>query len=223
MLNYILFCLLSVVICYFAGGIMFGVIVSKLTAHDDIRNHGSGNAGATNMLRVLGLKAGVITFLFDMIKCFLSMVLCKYFIILPASQGLELNVFLQPQTVLYYCGFAALIGHSFPVLFKFKGGKAVAGSLGVLLCLDWQIALSVLLVFVIVVLFTKTVSLGSILGAIQFILANYFVSDGLASMPRLYINLWGLIIGGLVIIRHKENIGRLLKGEEKPISFKSKK
>jgi len=223
MLNYILLCLLSVAICYFAGGIMFGVIISKLTSHDDIRNHGSGNAGATNMLRVLGLKAGVITFAFDMIKCFLALILCKYLIIIPASQGLELNIIFQPQTVLYYCGFAALIGHSFPVLFKFKGGKAVAGSLGVLLCLDWQVALSVLLVFVIVVVLTKTVSLGSIMGATQFIFANFFVSSGLAFFPRLYINLWGLIIGGLVIIRHKENITRLLKGEEKPISFKSKK
>ena len=223
MLNYVLLCLLSVVICYFAGGIMFGVIISKLTAHDDIRNHGSGNAGATNMLRVLGLKAGLITFVCDAVKCFLAMILCKYLIIIPASQGLELSFVLEPQTVLYYCGFAALIGHSFPVLFKFKGGKAVAGSLGVLLCLDWQVALSVLLVFVVVVVLTKTVSLGSILGAIQFILATFFVSDGLTLLPRLYINLWGLIIGGLVIIRHKENIARLLKGEEKSISFNSKK
>ena len=222
MLNYLLLCLLSVVICYFAGGIMFGVIISKISAKDDIRNHGSGNAGATNMLRVLGLKAGVITFVFDMIKCFVAMILCKYLIILPASEGLQLGIFFQPQTVMYYCGFAALFGHSYPVLFKFKGGKAVAGSLGVLLCLNWQVALAVLLTFLMVVVLTRIVSLGSIMGALQFIILNFFLSSGLELLPRLYIILWGLVIGGFVIFRHKENIGRLLKGEEKPISFKSK-
>ena len=222
MLNYMLMCLLSVVICYFAGGIMFGVILSKLFNKDDIRNHGSGNAGATNMLRVHGVKAGVVTFLLDMVKCFASMTLCKYLLILPAAQGLNLNILLDPQIVLHYCGFAALMGHSFPVLFKFKGGKAVAGSLGVLLCLNWQVALAVLLVFAIIVLITGIVSLGSIMGAVEFIILTFFLSNGAPVFDRLYIILWGLIIGGLVIIRHKENIGRLLKGEEKPISFKSK-
>ena len=222
MLNYMLMCLLSVVICYLAGGIMFGVILSKLFNKDDIRNHGSGNAGATNMLRVHGVKAGVVTFLLDMIKCFVSMTLCKYLLILPAAQGLNLNILLDPQIVLHYCGFAALMGHSFPILFKFKGGKAVAGSLGVLLCLNWQVALAVLLVFAIIVLITKIVSLGSIMGAVEFIILTFFLSSGAPVLDRLYIILWGLIIGGLVIIRHKENIGRLIKGEEKPISFKSK-
>ena len=222
MLNYMLMCLLSVVICYLAGGIMFGVILSKLFNKDDIRNHGSGNAGATNMLRVHGVKAGVVTFLLDMIKCFASMTLCKYLLILPAAEGLTLNVLLDPQIVFHYCGFAALMGHSFPILFKFKGGKAVAGSLGVLLCLNWQVALAVLLVFAIIVLITRIVSLGSIMGAVEFIILTYFLSSGAPVLDRLYIILWGLIIGGLVIIRHKENIGRLIKGEEKPISFKSK-
>ena len=222
MLNYMLMCLLSVVICYLAGGIMFGVILSKIFNKDDIRNHGSGNAGATNMLRVHGVKAGVVTFLLDMIKCFASMTLCKYLLILPAAQGLSLNILLDPQIVLHYCGFAALMGHSFPILFRFKGGKAVAGSLGVLFCLNWQVALAVLLVFATVVLITKIVSLGSIMGAVEFIILTYFLSSGAPILDRLYIILWGLIIGGLVIIRHKENIGRLIKGEEKPISFKSK-
>lgn len=223
MLNYLLLCLLSIVICHLVGGIMFGVIISKLAVKDDVRQHGSGNAGATNMLRVFGLKAGVVTFVLDTVKCFAAMMLCKYLIIIPASQGVAMNIFIEPTTVMYYCGFAALLGHSFPVLFKFKGGKAVAGSLGVLLCLDWQVALAVLLVFIVVVVLTRIVSLGSIMGALQFIILNYFLSAGLDLLPRLYIILWGIMIGGLVIVRHKENIGRLMKGEEKPISFKSKK
>ncbi len=222
MLNYLLLCLLSVTICYLFGGLMFGIIISKVATKDDIRQHGSGNAGATNMLRVFGIKAGIVTFALDMLKCLAAMLICKFFIVVPASQGLVHNVFTHPDTVMYYCGFATLFGHSYPLFFKFKGGKAAAGSLGVLLCLNWQVALAVLLVFTITVVLTKIVSLGSILGAVEFIILNFFLSSGYELWPRVYIVVWGIMIGGLVIVRHKENIGRLMKGEEKPISLKSK-
>ncbi len=220
---YLLKCLLSVIICYFAGGIMFGIIISKLATKDDIRQHGSGNAGATNMLRVFGLKAGIVTFALDMLKCLGAILLCKYLLIYPAAEALDgakLNIFIAPETVVYYCGFFTLLGHSFPAFFKFKGGKAASGALGVLYCLNWQIATAVFIVFVIVVLLTKTVSLGSILGATEFIILNFFLSADMPMPDRLYIILLGVLIGGLVIVRHKENIIRLRKGEEKPVSFK---
>ncbi len=220
MTQYMILCAVSVVICYLFGSIMFGVIISKIASKDDVRQHGSGNAGATNVLRVLGLKAGLITFAGDMIKCIIAMLLCKYLLILPYSEGLELNIMLQPQTVMYYCGFAALIGHSFPLFFQFKGGKAVSSSLGVLLCINWQVALAVLLAFIVVVVLTRIVSLGSIMGALQFIILTFFMSESLPILDRLYITLWGLMIGCLVIIRHKQNISRLMSGEEKPINLK---
>ena len=222
MLNYLLICLLSVVICYLIGGIMFGIIVSKLAKHDDVRKYGSGNAGATNMLRVFGIKAGIVTFVLDVVKCLAAILLCKYLLILPFSQGLDHNVFTHPDSVIYYCGFATLFGHSSPVFFKFKGGKAAAGAVGVMLCLNWQVALAVLVVFTVVAVLTRIVSLGSILGAVVYIILNFFTSVSYEPLPRLYIVLLGALVGGLVIIRHKENISRLMKGEEKPISLKSK-
>ena len=223
MSQYILFCVISVLVCYLFGSIMCGVILTKLTTNDDVRNHGSGNAGATNVLRVHGMKAGLITFAGDMVKCVIAMLLCKYLLILPAAEGLKLNILLDPQTIMYYCGFAALIGHSFPIFFQFKGGKAVSSSLGVLLCIDWKIALAVLLAFIVVVVLTRIVSIGSIMGALQFIILTFFMSLDMPILDHLYISRWGLIIGGLVIVRHKQNIGRLFAGEEKPINLRKQK
>ena len=146
-----LVCFVVAIIAYLIGSINFSVILSKKMAGFDIREKGSGNAGSTNMLRSVGKKAALITLLCDILKGIVSILIA----ILIGNIFKDLNKALLVQIA----GLAVVIGHTFPVFFKFKGGKGVATALGIILLTNWQIGLICLIFGVILIIVTKMVSL----------------------------------------------------------------
>ena len=195
--------LLAIVLSYLVGSIPNGYIAGKLFKGIDIRDYGSGNIGFTNVLRVLGVVPGIIVLLADVGKGVVA--------VLAISQlgGIQSNALTPYMREL--CGGLAMIGHVWTIFLKFRGGKGVATSLGVFIGLFWQAGLISLGVWIVLVAITRYVSLGSILLCISFCIAT-FVTGG------QYI--WGvrilaLAITAIVIYRHKGNIQRLIKGEER--------
>ena len=145
------------VIAYLIGSINSSILISKAVTGKDIRTSGSGNAGATNMLRTMGKKYAVITLVIDILKGVVALLLAKLAINLGAY-----------TSATYIAGVAVVLGHNFPVFFGFKGGKGVATSLGVVLLLDWKIGLITLVVALAIMAISKYVSLGSITAAVVF-------------------------------------------------------
>lgn len=184
---------------YLIGSVNFSIILSKAMTGKDIRESGSGNAGATNMLRTYGKKMGALTLLLDVLKGVIAVWLVRRFS--------------NSDTLAYFAGLFVILGHNFPIYFGFKGGKGVATSLGVVLVLDWRVGLIVALAAILIMAFTRYVSLGSICGGALFIIieiAKALITDDI-SIVRL---ICAVLIGGLLIIRHHENIRRLLSGTE---------
>lgn len=223
MTTYLIALIACFVLCYLMGSVIFGVIISKLTAGVDVRKSGSGNAGATNVMRTVGVGAAVVTFLCDALKCAAAVLISKYLILLPVARNAAIPELLGVNYMVYLLGFFAMLGHSYPVFFKFKGGKAVASSVGVLYCINWQVATFVLLIFAVCVVLTRIVSLGSVLGAVQFVILSFAYSVGNPPLIRLYVTLLASTLALLVIIRHSDNIKRLMKGEEAPLKRKKAK
>ena len=185
----------------------------------DIRSEGSGNAGTTNSLRVLGIKAGLITFAGDLCKAILAVLLVKV---------LFRNAYPDAVRILeLYAGFGAVLGHNFPFYLKFKGGKGIAVTAGMILSTDIRIAAVCLIVFIVIVAVTRYVSLGSLVISVLFLVG--LVVDGqmgMFGMAQKYLfEMYG--IGALFVlsafIRHRANIGRLRNGTESKISFSKKK
>lgn len=197
---------------YMLGSVNAAVIISKLLYKSDIRQHGSGNAGTTNMLRTYGKKAAVLTFLVDLIKgvfaCFLA-----WIVITLSGKGDEWRV-----VCVVAAGFGAILGHNWPVYFGFKGGKGVLTSFAVTLFIAPVPALIALGVFIIVVAITRYVSLGSILAAVSLPLMVFFAGDYLGSVGGLsLIFVFCLLSAALLIYRHHANIVRLVKGTESKV------
>lgn len=207
---------LCMVIPYLLGSLNFGLIISDKKYHDDIRNHGSGNAGTTNMLRTYGKRAAALTMLGDMLKAVIAVAL-GYLI-------LNLNVTSADGTASAYdplgaaiAGLFVMLGHMFPCFFRFKGGKGVATAAMVILMIHPISFVICLLVFVIIVVGTKFVSLGSIMGLILYpVILNAFE-------PSRGSNMFAIIMAVLVVWAHRENIKRLLAGKESKISLGKKK
>jgi len=201
-------------IAYLFGSIPTAIIAGKLLKGIDIREHGSGNAGATNVLRILGWKAGLIVLLIDMLKGFVPV-----FWITPILIGA--NDFLIYYQIL--AAFTAIIGHIWTIFAGFKGGKGVGTAAGVFLGLA-PLALSFgLLIFIIVVALTRYVSLGSLLGALGFLamlIAQRFIFQN--DIPDILLFV-GIIIVFLIWIAHRENIKRLLSGTENKVRFSGNK
>lgn len=181
---------------YAMGNISPATILGKIK-NVDIRKEGSGNPGTTNVLRVLGKKYAVITLLVDILKGVVAVILGKL---------------LFGDIVGMIAGLFAFIGHVFPVIFKFKGGKGVATALGIILTVSWQIGLAVLGIALLFMIITRTVSAGSVAGAIVFPVIIYF------NHPELTV--WAVLMALIVLVRHRENIKRLVSGTESKISFK---
>lgn len=209
------------VICIFIGYVlgMFqtGYIYGKLH-HVDIRQHGSGNAGATNTLRTLGWKAGLITFAGDLGKAMLAMLIGWLLFRDKYADGVKL--------LEMYAGFGAVLGHNFPFYMKFKGGKGIACTAGFILAFYPPMAPLCLLLFIVIVAVTRYVSLGSILVMICFWvqlvlfgqLGHLDVNPNL--MPEIYIV--GALFSVMGIWRHRENIKRLITGKENKFSMGNK-
>lgn len=181
---------------YLMGSIPTAVIYGRLVHGVDVRKHGSGNAGATNSLRVLGKKAGLTVLVIDMIKGIIPILLTRHF-------------FSTDAETLILVGFAAVIGHLLPIFARFKGGKGIATSFGIILALQPVAALVCLLVFIAVVYFSKYVSLGSLAGSLSFLVYSFI------AMPdqRLF-QLMCFVLFLVLVYTHRENIKRLLNGTE---------
>lgn len=193
MVDYLLACTLA----YLIGSIPSGLILGKLFWHTDLRKYGSHNIGATNAWRTLGKVPGIIVFLADSFKG-------------QAGVLLGLSLIGTPLAAILG-GFLAIIGHSFSIFLRFRGGKGVATSLGVLTMLMGNVTLIVFLCWLTIVYTTRYVSLGSVVaGALTPILAAAF------SYPMEYI-VFSVIAAILVIVRHRENIKRLMNGTENKI------
>lgn len=202
------------IIAYLLGSISFSVIISKKMAGFDVREKGSGNAGSTNVLRTVGKKAAAITLVCDILKGVVAILIAL--LAGKIVQGLDNALLVQ------LAGVFVIIGHTFPIFFKFKGGKGIATSLGVLLMINWQIGLICLVFALILMALTKMVSVGSIAAAILFpvlvlfINQNYIVAD---SNNWSYL-IFSIIIAVLVIFNHRENLKRIFTGKENKLSFK---
>jgi len=181
---------------YLAGAVPFGMIIARKVADMDITQRGSGNIGATNVARELGLKWGLLTLLLDLLKGFIPVSL---FAVFSPNQDLGLAVI----------GLSALLGHQFSVFKKFRGGKGVATALGVYLALAPLSTLVAVVVFVLTVAVSKFVSLSSLLSACIMPVLFVFTGRGWVLITA------SILMAGLICLKHRENIQRLIRGEER--------
>ena len=207
---------ISLLIGYVFGLLQSGYLYGKFVKNTDIRQHGSGNAGSTNILRVFGVKSALIVFLGDFFKAVVAMFIARK---LFGGTG-------NGDLYAMYAGLGVTLGHDFPFYMNFKGGKGIASMAGILTAMDLRITAVCLLIFVALVYLTRFVSLGSILVSIAFGVMNiYFCWKGYYNVlpgncPEVYAIT--LFLTGLAIQRHHANIGRLLSGTENKISFSKK-
>lgn len=201
----------EIVLAYLIGSVPSAVWFGKLIYGVDVRQHGSGNAGATNVIRVLGYKAGIPVLLFDVFKGWLAVQLVSWF----PPEGLA------PDLIVYVsigAALAAVLGHVFPVFAGFRGGKGVGTLAGVGIALYPLALLVVVAVFILVLALTRYVSLASMVGALLFPLAVFFVS-GERNLGLLVLS---LIVAVFVPLTHRKNIQRLVRGEERKFDFRKK-
>lgn len=207
--------LLALLMGYFLGCFPTGYCVGKIKGVD-IRNYGSGNTGATNTLRTLGWGAAAVTFIGDCAKTILAIVLAN---LLFHTSGFDMTI------IELYAGLGAVLGHNFPFYFKFKGGKGIACTAGLTFALFPGVVPVCLTVFVLCIMLSKYVSLGSIMMAILFVLQifvfNYYGILGVPETSVYEFDTLVLILGVLAIFQHRENIVRLFKGTENKLGQKS--
>ena len=196
--------LITVVAGYFLGNLNGAFLMYKLFAHEDIRKSGSGNAGLTNFMRNFGPSKGIWVLVIDIAKAVLACLIGKL-LLAPLGMG---------QLGLMIGALAVSIGHDFPVLLGFHGGKGIVCGFSVALCADWRCALIILAVFAISLYFTRYVSLSSILGA-----AAFCISFAVLHWNEPVVAVIGVLIGLLAIFMHRANIKRLIDGTEKKATF----
>ena len=206
-------------VAYLLGSISFSVIISKKMAGFDVREKGSGNAGATNMLRSVGKKGAVLTLIGDCLKGVVAIL----FAIIVGKIAKNADKALLVQLA----GIAVVLGHTFPIFFGFKGGKGVATSLGVLLMSNWQIGLICLVFAVVLMALTRMVSLGSCAAAVLFPVLTLFINQHYTVLTdgksgRVYF-VYSVILAIIVLYNHRSNIKRILSGTENKLSFKNTK
>ena len=197
--------LLAALVGYLLGSISFSVIFSKKLAGVDVREKGSKNAGSTNVLRVAGKQAAAL------IAILIAIIIGNIIKADNNAKGLLVEI----------AGLAVVLGHTFPCFFNFKGGKGVATSLGVLMMINWRIGLICLVFALIIMIVFKIVSIGSIMAAILFpVLCLFIPWNFIVPGSRISFVIFSIILALMVIFNHRSNIGRLLAGEEKQLSFK---
>ena len=202
---------LILLIGYLIGGFQTAILIGR-NQGIDIRDHGSGNAGATNTLRVLGLKSALIVFVGDMLKAVMAIVISNFLF--------KNNSQLSYLLIAIYAGVGAIIGHNWPVYFHFKGGKGIAVSVATLFMIDYRIGIIASIIFIICVLLTRYVSLGSILLTLSAPISLALLYHGTTH----FVEAVGLItvIPLLAIYRHRGNVGRLIGGTESKLGQKNK-
>ena len=193
---------------YFLGCFNGAVIVSKYILRNDIRNHGSGNAGLTNFYRVFGGGLTLVVILCDVVKAIIAVLI---------GSGL-FGLFLENAVLgKYWAGLFCLLGHMFPCMFHFKGGKGILSGGTIAIMIDWRVALVVWGGFLILAVLTKWVSLGSIWAGASFPFVTWFVYQDVILL------LLAVVIGGLIVWKHRGNLKRILSGTESKFSFHHKK
>lgn len=223
--------LLSVIAAYLIGSVNFAVVITEKLNKVDVRNYGSGNAGTTNVLRVAGPVAGALTFVLDAVKGVLAALLGFFVFRYLNTAYPDVSIF-NPIYGEYLCGVVCCVGHCWPIFFSFKGGKAAATSLGVF-SVCCPVAMGVgLILFIITMIITRTVSLGSLIGIsialITTVILNCFNIFGYGiyggeQVNCLVIALFCIMQEFIVVYRHKENIKRIMNGTEKKLSVKRSK
>lgn len=214
-----LFC--AALLAYLIGSIPTAVWIGVRFYGKDVRDFGSGNAGATNTFRVLGKKAGIIVMLVDVLKGFIATE--SAFWIINVASLVTINDLLLSKIIFYKLifGCLAVLGHIFPVYVGFRGGKGVATLLGMMLSVDWKITLICVGIFIIVLLLSKYVSLGSLLATLAFpllLLVPYFRPED------SILIVFGFLMFSIVAITHQKNIQKIITGQEnKARIFKKKK
>lgn len=191
-----------VILSYFLGSLSTGFLIAKYIYKIDLKNIGSGNIGATNVMRALGKKMGILTLLGDALKGMIPTMFAMLYKPYPINQPL-----------IFFCALSAFLGHLFPFYLKFKGGKGVATALGIAILLYPLQTLLSAIVFFIAVLKTRIVSVGSILAALSLpIFVSFKARSG-------YMFSLSIILSLLIIIKHKDNIHRLLEGRENKLKW----
>ena len=203
--------IVSLLIAYVLGSIPTAVWIGKAFYGVDVREYGSGNAGATNTFRVLGKKAGIPVLLIDALKGYFAVSLVYIFAEEPISEA----TFVNYQLAL---GVSAVIGHIFPVFAGFRGGKGIATLLGLMLAVHYQGALLALSIFILVFSITRFVSLGSMVAALSFPFIIVLIYS--ATVPSLIV--FSMFVAILVLITHQKNIERLVRKEESKANFSLK-
>lgn len=233
-----------IVFSYLLGSINTSLVLSKFVFRSDIRNSGSGNAGATNMLRTYGKGAGVLTLAGDMLKgvvaVFVGVLIERIFVWntvpqellspeavsvygIPMVFGREENLYIVRYLLPvfpYAAGLFVMIGHIFPVFFKFRGGKGVATAAAVILSLNWSAGLAILALALIIMAVSRYVSLGSVIAAAAYPLIVLGILISNFEYENIVHFIFALLVGGLCILKHSANIKRLVKGEENKLGSK---
>ena len=208
MIHTILMPIVALILGYLVGSLNTAVIVGKIYGKD-IRSHGSQSAGLTNTLRVLGKKAAVFVLVGDILKgiiaCYIGVFLDLTFL---SGEGKE-------SLCLLTAGAGAVIGHNWPVYFRFRGGKGALTAVSVLFIADWFIALLGLVLFVTIIVLTRYVSLGTICATLGIVVISFIPVFG----HSIYFNLFAMLMAVIVIFRHRKNIQRLLSGTENKLTF----
>ncbi len=206
-----MFIALIIVAAFLIGGIPFGYLAGRVVLKDDIRNHGSGNIGATNVTRVLGWKWGSLVLVLDALKDS-----CQSSCSMVRSKHLDANLV---NHITVAAGLATILGHMFPIYLKLRGGKGVATALGVVLVLSPISSGIAFGVFAVTFAITRIVGLGSIVASLTFAIA-YFTINGKAAFDtsQLSLTAFAVLIPALIIFRHRSNIKRLISVRKKPIA-----
>ena len=206
---------LSAIEGYLIGSVNTSIIISKLKKQD-IRKQGSGNAGATNTLRVMGKAFAAMVVAGDALKAVISVLLAwgiaKWF-----NQGVDMIAYCK-----YIAALFTVLGHNYPVFFGFKGGKGILTSTTIIFMLDWRIGILVLSAGLFMIVLTRFVSVGSLLGCVLYPMFVFAYLDGETAIYKWAHLVLALILGILGIVRHKNNIKKLVRGEESKIGVKAK-
>ena len=209
----------SAVFAYFCGCFNGAVIVSKYILRDDVRTHGSGNAGLTNFHRTFGGPLTAVVILCDVLKAVVALLVSKYLFsagLVIFTSSTDTSAFWLPFAK-YWAGLFCLLGHMFPCMFHFKGGKGILSGGTIAIMIDWRIALVVWGGFLILTALTRYVSLGSLWAGASFPFISWYC------YPDSVIVILAFACGGLVVWQHRANIKRLLSGTENKFSFHRKK
>ena len=212
----IIYYIIMGLIAYLIGSVNCSILISKKKAGFDIREKGSGNAGTTNMLRIMGKGAALITLILDILKGVVAIWIAIFYSFVSYK---IFNINLNSAFLVQISGIFVILGHTFPVYFGFKGGKGVATTLGILLVTNWHIGLICLVFALVLIAITKMVSVGALSAAILFPVLTIFSDQISFIKPGNYI-IYSIVIAVIVCFNHRTNIQRLLNGTENKISFK---